>query len=83
MGWHSDDEACLEKQGMIASLSLGAERNFVFKHKKTGVKVPMLLEQGSVLRMQGNTQLHWLHALPKTTKVSEPRINLTFRKMVV
>ncbi len=81
MGWHSDDEACLEKQGMIASLSLGAERNFVFKHKKTGVKVLVFLEQGSVLRMQGSTQLHWLHALPKTTKISEPRINLTFRNM--
>ncbi|MEE9304323.1 MAG: alpha-ketoglutarate-dependent dioxygenase AlkB [Thiotrichaceae bacterium] len=81
MGWHSDDEASLERYGMIASLSLGAERDFVFKHKKTGQKVSILLEQGSVLRMQGRTQDHWLHALPKTTKISTPRINLTFRKM--
>lgn len=81
ISWHSDNEASLERNGMIASLSLGAERNFIFKHKKTGQKVSILLEQGSVLRMQGITQSHWLHALPKTTKVTEPRINLTFRKM--
>ena len=81
ISWHSDNEASLERNGMIASVSLGAERNFIFKHKKTGQKVSILLEQGSVLRMQGCTQSHWLHALPKTTKVTEPRINLTFRKM--
>jgi len=81
ISWHSDNETSLERYGMVASLSLGAERNFIFKHKKTGQKVSILLEQGSVLRMQGSTQSHWLHALPKTTKVTEPRINLTFRKM--
>lgn len=82
VSWHSDDEAVLERYGLIASLSLGVERNFVFKHKKTGQKVSVFLERGSVLRMQGRTQDHWLHTLPKTTKVSEPRINLTFRKIV-
>ena len=81
VSWHSDDEAALEKYGIIASLSLGAERDFIFKHKKTGEKVSILLERGSLLTMQGSTQQHWLHTLPKTTKVSEPRINLTFRKM--
>jgi len=82
VSWHSDDETTLERHGMIASLSLGAERNFVFKHKKTGQKVSVFLEQGSVLRMQGSTQLNWLHTLPKTSKISEPRINLTFRRIV-
>ncbi len=81
IGWHSDNETSLARYGVIASLSLGAERNFIFKHKKTGQKVSTLLEQGSVLRMQGCTQTHWLHALPKTSQVSKPRINLTFRQI--
>jgi len=34
MGWHSDSEWDLKKNGAIASLSLGAVRKFVFKHKE-------------------------------------------------
>ena len=49
VSWHSDDEAALERYGMIASLSLGAERNFVFKHKKTGQKVTVFLERAVCL----------------------------------
>lgn len=81
LGWHSDDEASLLQGGVIASLSLGAERKFVFKHKQTGEKVELLLETGSLLRMQGSTQLNWLHSLPRMTRVTSPRINLTFRQM--
>ena len=33
--------------------------------------------------MKGETQRFWWHSLPKSKKVSEPRINLTFRTMVV
>ncbi len=83
LGWHSDDEPSLQRAGMIASLSLGAERKFMFKHKRTAEKVALLLESGSLLRMQGDTQQHWLHSLPKTRLVSRPRINLTFRQMRV
>ncbi|MEJ6561017.1 MAG: hypothetical protein QNL71_08135 [Akkermansiaceae bacterium] len=31
--------------------------------------------------MAGETQTHWQHALPKSTRISEPRISLTFRQM--
>jgi len=41
------------------------------------------LEAGSLLVMHGVTQDHWHHALPKTKKVTRPRINLTFRTMLV
>lgn len=81
MGWHSDDEKSLGKDTAIASLSFGAERKFSFKHKTTKETVSLLLESGSLLLMQGTTQTHWLHSLPKTTKISWPRINLTFRTM--
>lgn len=83
MAWHSDGEKELKKDGAIASLSFGAERKFAFKHKNSAHKVEVFLEHGSLLVMKGTTQTHWLHRLPPTTKVATPRINLTFRTMVV
>ena len=82
MAWHSDGEMDLKQHGAIASLSFGAERVFAFKHKSSGHKVSLPLAPGSLLVMAGTTQENWLHRLPPTTKVSEPRINLTFRTIV-
>lgn len=79
MAWHSDAEKELKRHGAIGSLSLGAARNFAFKHKKTKEAVTQLLEHGSLLVMKGTTQAYWLHRLPPTKRVSMPRINLTFR----
>lgn len=79
MSWHSDGEKDLKKDGAIASLSLGAERKFSFKHKATKDTVSIVLEHGSLLIMQGETQTYWQHCLPTTKKITEPRINLTFR----
>ncbi|UOE40628.1 alpha-ketoglutarate-dependent dioxygenase AlkB [Chryseobacterium suipulveris] len=79
MAYHSDGEKDLKKNGAIASLSFGAERKFSFKHKTSKEKVELVLEHGSLLVMKDETQSHWLHRLPPTTKVAEPRINLTFR----
>lgn len=81
MGWHSDDEKSLEKNAPIASFSFGAERIFSFKHKNTKDTRSVTLEAGSLLVMKDETQLHWLHSIPKTKKVTRPRINLTFRTM--
>ncbi len=82
MAWHSDDETDLKKNGVIASLSFGAERKFAFKHKQSKEKVELYLEHGSLLVMKDTTQNHWLHRLPPTKKVSTARINLTFRTIV-
>ncbi|MFT7155367.1 MAG: alkylated DNA repair dioxygenase AlkB [Parvicella sp.] len=79
MAWHSDGEKQLKTNGAIASLSFGAERKFAFKHKESKDKIDLVLEQGSLLIMKGATQTHWLHRLPPTTRISTPRINLTFR----
>ncbi|KAA1243265.1 alpha-ketoglutarate-dependent dioxygenase AlkB [Aquimarina sp. RZ0] len=79
MAWHSDGEVDLKKNGAIASLSLGAERKFSFKHKTTKHSIAINLEKGSLLVMKGVTQTHWLHRLPPSKKVKTPRINLTFR----
>lgn len=82
MAWHSDGEKDLKEQGAIASLSFGVTRKFAFKHKKTKEVIALPLKAGSLLVMKGETQKHWLHRLPPTKTVQEPRINLTFRTIV-
>ncbi|MBK8878974.1 MAG: alpha-ketoglutarate-dependent dioxygenase AlkB [Haliscomenobacter sp.] len=79
MAWHSDAEKTLKKDGAIGSLSFGAERKFAFKHKETKETISLILEHGSLLVMKGATQTNWLHRLPPTKRIAEPRINLTFR----
>lgn len=83
MSWHSDDERSLGKDIVIASVSFGAERKFVLRHKKTKEKISIILEDGSLLVMKGQTQFNWHHALPKSIKIKQPRINLTFRRIEI
>ena len=81
MGWHSDNEKEIITNSSIASLSLGANRKFSFKHKLSKETVSIELEDGSLLEMKGSVQAHWWHALLKSKKVTDARINLTFRQM--
>ena len=79
-GWHADNEKELGMNPIIASLSLGAERNFQLKHNTdTAQKKNIILENGSLLLMKGTTQHFWKHQIPKTAKTIGSRINLTFR----
>lgn len=82
MAWHSDDEKVMEENGAIASISLGADRIFEFKQKAGDERKKVLLQNGSLLLMQGETQKHYLHQLPKSKKVKTVRLNLTFRRFV-
>ena len=79
MAWHSDGEKDLKKDGAIGSLSFGAERKFLFKHKQSKETIGIRLEHGSALVMKGTTQTYWQHRLPPTKVVSLSRVNLTFR----
>jgi alkylated DNA repair dioxygenase AlkB len=80
VAWHSDDEPELGENPSIGSVSFGATRRFMFKHKQQkDLKQELELTHGSFLLMQGQTQHFWLHQIPKTTKLLQPRINLTFR----
>ncbi len=83
MAWHSDAEKDLKKDGAIGSMSFGAARKFSFKHKCNKAIISTLLEHGSLLVMKDTTQTHWLHRLPPTKLVNKPRVNLTFRTIVV
>lgn len=83
MGWHRDNEKELGKNPIIASLSLGQERDFLLK-KYAGpeVKVSLKLTSGSLLVMKGETQTNWSHSLPKRKKIKGKRMNLTFRNIL-
>ncbi len=79
VSWHSDDEPELGRNPTIASISLGAERRFDLRHKETKETVKLNLSSGSLVLMSGECQHNWIHQIAKTKRVSEPRINLTFR----
>ena len=83
MSYHADDEKELGRTPSIFSISLGAARRFIFKHKRDAKRMrEFLLEPGSCLMMAGALQDHYKHALPKMLRIKEPRINLTFRYIV-
>jgi alkylated DNA repair dioxygenase AlkB len=83
MGWHADNEKELGTNPIIASLSLGAPRMFrlreIQNHKNS---FGFTLENGSLLLMAGPLQHYWQHSLPRSTRLMDDRINLTFRMIV-
>ena len=81
-GWHSDNEKELGKNPQIASLSFGASRNIHFRHKQTNLKKTIEMKNGSLMFMGGSIQHHWKHQVPKTSKVNNTRINMTFRSII-
>ena len=82
MSWHSDNEKEILKHSAIASVSFGAERKFGFKHNFSKEEISLMLENGSLLMMKDETQIYWKHKLYTNAKITEPRINLTFRTIV-
>ena len=82
-GWHADNEKELGSNPVIASVSLGEERPFHFKHRRLKEeRHKLILKHGSLLLMSGEMQHHWLHQIAKTKRRIGPRINLTFRTLV-
>lgn len=82
VSWHSDNESELGARPVIASLSLGAVRRFHLRHRATKETVRVDLPSGSVLVMSGASQSAWEHQIPRTRRVTGPRVNLTFRQVV-
>jgi alkylated DNA repair dioxygenase AlkB len=82
MSWHSDNEKTMGAEPVIASLSFGAARKFSFKHNESKEKIDLLLQNGSLIIMQGQTQEYWKHCLPQSSKIKSARINLSFRNFV-
>jgi alkylated DNA repair dioxygenase AlkB len=82
IGWHADNEPELGVNPIVPSISLGAERRFLLRHKRSGRKIEYALKHGSLLVMAGTLQHHWMHSLPKSTAPVGERINLTFRNIL-
>ncbi len=87
VSWHSDDEEDMGEDCTVASVSLGAARDFRFRRKDSTPDVASALlpnkllynlEHGSLLVMGRGVQREWEHCLPKRRNAGL-RINLTFR----
>jgi len=85
MGWHADNESELGKNPVIASVSIGALRDFDLRYSRTdsseskieSFRIP--LGDGSLLVMYGETQHYWKHRVRRQRQVTGERLNLTFR----
>lgn len=82
MSLHADDEPELGPDPVVASVTFGEARPFVFKHKQSGARFTQVLEHGSLLVMGRATQSHYLHGIAKTAQHIDGRINLTFRHII-
>jgi len=83
VAWHADNERDLGPEPVIASVSLGARRDFLLRHALRG-DVPQFsisLSSGSLLLMTGRTQQCWEHSIPRRKGVNSERVNLTFRQI--
>lgn len=81
MGMHSDDEPELGAEPAIASVSFGATRFFILRHKTSRQTLKLPLTDGSLLFMAGSLQANWMHGINKTSRPLAARVNLTFRKI--
>ena len=82
VGWHRDNETSLGSNPVIASASFGAMRTFRLRHYfEKNLKQSVDLTHGSLLLMRGETQHFWEHCVPKKTRPTGPRINITFRAL--
>ena len=82
-GWHADDEPELGHEPVIASLSLGATRFMSFKRRDGHARYRLPLTDGDLLVMRGDSQSAWLHAITKSVRVTDGRLNLTFRRVAI
>lgn len=83
VNWHADDEPELGVEPVIASLSLGACREFQFRHTQRDDCGSLQLQDGELLVMLPGFQQNWQHRIPPQPGISDPRINLTFRQVVM
>lgn len=79
MGWHADDEPELGPRPLLASISLGATRDFALRENTSRTRTTIPLPHGSLLLLDGRLQETHQHSLPRRKRVRAPRVNLSFR----
>ena len=81
VAWHGDHEVSGK---VVASLSLGATREFDLRPKRESDLRPRTIAldvaHGDLIVMRGETQRYWEHRVRKDPRVRDQRINLTFRQ---
>ena len=83
VSWHCDNESAMGADPVLASVSVGAPRDFVLRRKRNHARrLKLTLEHGSLLYMGPGVQIDWEHALPRRARIEQPRVNLTFRRIV-
>jgi alkylated DNA repair dioxygenase AlkB len=85
ISYHADNEPTLGPSPVIASMSLGATRQFKLKRKQGGPGYQYDLSHGDLLLMLPGcqeAQEAWVHAVPKSERSHAARINWTFRPYV-
>lgn len=83
MGFHADQTTLMVAGTGVAIISLGATRALHFRQMEDySQRYQVQLPAGSLLYMSNALQKTWQHALPKSATI-EPRLSLSFRKLVV
>lgn len=84
VAWHGDRDGTRDARLIVASLSLGATRSFQLRPKKdSGLRydpIAVDVTHGDLVVMAGDTQLYWEHRVARDPRVTETRLNVTFRQ---
>jgi len=78
VGWHSDSEDGIGPTPTIASLSLGATRDFRIQRRADGETWTVPLHSGDLIVMSGPSQGDYMHSVPRRANAGT-RVNLTYR----
>ncbi len=79
LGWHADDSPEMDDARPIATVSLGVERDIMFRENATQYVETLRLGHGSACLMAPGMQDTWQHKIPKASFQCGERISLTFR----
>lgn len=84
LGWHADDSPEMNPEEPVTVISLGEERNIMFRDYETKTIETLRLGHGSLLIMPPGFQQTHQHKIPKGDRQGMcPRISLTYRGMIL
>jgi alkylated DNA repair dioxygenase AlkB len=80
VAWHGDRIGRGSTEDtMVAIVSIGTPRSLLLRPRGGGPALRHELGHGDLLVMGGSCQRTWEHAIPKTARVTGPRISIQFR----
>ncbi|MBC6461320.1 alpha-ketoglutarate-dependent dioxygenase AlkB [Actinomadura sp. HBU206391] len=80
VAWHGDTTGRGRTEDtMVAIVSIGTPRTLLLRPRGGGPALRHDLGHGDLIVMGGSCQRTWEHAIPKTARVTGPRISIQFR----